>query len=283
MKLTKLNCPQCNGFLHQERDVFCCTSCGAVFNVDYDEDDVQYTDLVTSADRTKMLLQKDLELIQTQYQLREDMIERERQRKRDKEREQALKSAGKLALHTTLGIILSFALTFLPLGFVFWRVSKNSGYNVQNKAEKFKIVSTAIEKDSVFVENAIAAGRMFEYRGNRRTLDETEDGNDRVANMVGDPQIQGMYLMESLELNDQKICMIYKITYQYEDNGEIKEIYDAASLDNLSVNAYGEVKCDYKCDFMGNMRGYSDKDQLYRESVLGMTRYTATEIEIPEQ
>ena len=63
MKLTNLNCPQCNGLLNQERDMFFCSSCGSAFAVDYDENDVRYTQLVTEADRTKMLLAKDIKSV----------------------------------------------------------------------------------------------------------------------------------------------------------------------------------------------------------------------------
>ena len=37
MRLTNINCPQCNGQLNQQEDKFYCTSCGSAFNVDYDD------------------------------------------------------------------------------------------------------------------------------------------------------------------------------------------------------------------------------------------------------
>ena len=93
MKLTNLNCPQCNGYLQQQGDMFFCSSCGSAFTIDYDEADVKYTELVTQADRTKMLLQSDLEVMQTDFQLSESMADREQQRKLQKELKDSLTRA----------------------------------------------------------------------------------------------------------------------------------------------------------------------------------------------
>ena len=280
MKLTNLNCPQCNGFLQQERDIFCCTSCGAVFNVDYDDDDVKYTELVTEADRTRMMLQKDLELIQTQYQLREDMKNREVQRKREKQISEMKKKAAKMSGLTILGILLSIGMTFGPLLYIFWKVGNSTDSYDQKKAEAFQTMSDTLKKDDIFIENAIAAGRMFEIRRGVDTISEKIDGDYCSAHMVGEPQIEDVYLMQSTKLNQQMIYLVYKRTYEFEDSGESKEMFDTIRIKDFSIDKYGSIKSSYACDL--GRYDFEEKDQLYREAILGESSYTATELKIPE-
>ena len=280
MKLTNLNCPQCNGFLQQERDIFCCTSCGAVFNVDYDDDDVKYTELVTEADRTRMMLQKDLELIQTQYQLREDMKNREIQRQREKQISEMKRKIAKMSGLSILGILLSIGLTFGPLIFIFWTVNRSSDSYDQKKAAAFQTMSDTLKKDDIFIENAIAAGRMFEIRRGVDSISEKIDGEYCEAQMVGQPQIEDVYLMQSTKMNKQILYLVFKRTYEFEESGESKEFFDTVRISDFSIDKYGSIKSSYACDL--GRYDFEEKDQLYREAILGESMYTSTKLDIPE-
>jgi len=87
MRLTNINCPQCNGQLNQQEDKFYCTSCGSAFNVDYDEADVEYAKLVTEPERARLLLESNRVLLEKNEELRNKFITGERTGKNRKYRE----------------------------------------------------------------------------------------------------------------------------------------------------------------------------------------------------
>ena len=142
MKLTNLNCPQCNGYLQQQGDMFFCSSCGSAFTIDYDEADVKYTELVTQADRTKMLLQSDIEVMQADFQLSEGIADREAQRKIQKEIKDGIKSATKAAV--TYLLIMGLGIGAV-IGMVIWS-SKNWDKHKQAQEEKEKQAAHELEE-----------------------------------------------------------------------------------------------------------------------------------------
>ncbi len=80
MRLTNINCPQCNGRLNQQEDKFYCTSCGSAFNIDYDEADVEYAKLVTEPERTRLLLDNNRILLEKNEELRRRFVTGERKK-----------------------------------------------------------------------------------------------------------------------------------------------------------------------------------------------------------
>ena len=63
MKLTSINCPNCNGQLREEGDKLICTMCGSAFAIDYDESDVEHEKLKTEAERERIRIEREKELM----------------------------------------------------------------------------------------------------------------------------------------------------------------------------------------------------------------------------
>ena len=59
MKLTSINCPNCNGQLKEENGKFICMSCGGAFAIDYDEADVEHEKLQTEAERERIRIERE--------------------------------------------------------------------------------------------------------------------------------------------------------------------------------------------------------------------------------
>lgn len=277
MKLTNLNCPQCNGYLQQQGDMFFCSSCGSAFTIDYDEADVQYTELVTQADRTKMLLQSDIEVMQTDFQLSERMADREAQRKIQKEIKDGIKSASKAAGLYLLIMGLGIGAV---IGMVIWS-SKNWDKHKQAQEEKEKEAAHELEElvssDLHFLENEVARGQNYEYKiriGSPVT--DTRFLQERTAHLAGDPEMTDLYLMTEKSSHAPELWIVYQIPYVYDDTYEQIFVYDVVSFNEIAKDKYGDPTAnEHAFSRSGDTgwRGFFEKDQLYRELLLGYDDY----------
>ena len=82
MKLTSINCPNCNGQLKEENGKFICMSCGGAFAIDYDEADVEHERLQTEAERERIRIEREKELMATKIRLEEEAQIRRAERTR---------------------------------------------------------------------------------------------------------------------------------------------------------------------------------------------------------
>ncbi len=277
MKLTNLNCPQCNGYLQQQGDMFFCSSCGSAFTIDYDEADVQHTELVTQADRTKMLLQSDIEVMQTDYLLSESMADREALRKIQKEIKDSIKSATKAAGIYLLVMGIGIGLL---IGMLIWsgkNWSKHKENQEANEKETALELEDLVASDLHFLENEVARGQNYEYKlrvGSPVT--DTRFVETRTAHLCGDPKMTDLYLMTVKSSHDPELWIVYQIPYVYEDTSELIYIYDVVSFNEIAKDKYGDPTANENAFSRSNdngWRGFFEKDQLYRELLLGDGRY----------
>jgi hypothetical protein len=263
--------------------MFFCSSCGAAFNVDYDDDDVNYTELVTQADRTRMLLQRDVDLMTTGYQLNKEMKDRELYRAQTRATQKAVKTAGKAVGAIFLYMFISMALMIGVFIFVWYRVSQSKDKVLSNKNEAYETIREEVKKDSNFMENMIASGSMYESRFRPDSVTDRSDGQRRTAWMVGIAEIEDVYLMENKKSKEQDLFFVYKIEYQYEDSEDTIEVFDCFIVKNLQLDKDGKLKLDFKGSryaHFNTWNAFEDKDQLYRECILGKTGFTATKLDV---
>ena len=161
MKLTNLNCPQCNGLLNQERDMFFCSSCGSAFAVDYDENDVRYTQLVTEADRTKMLLAKDINLMQKDYALNEQVLQNEQDREFSRQRKKAARSAITGVRAGIFGLIISVIPMITIFGYLIYCFHDSDIKYEERRLEKNQSLYELLKDDMHVLENTVASGRAY--------------------------------------------------------------------------------------------------------------------------
>ena len=272
MKLTNLNCPQCNGFLKQQRDAFFCESCGAAFIVDYDENDVKYTELVTQAERTKMLLARDVELLATNYQLKETVARNEHKRENVKETKRVFKysfsSVGIMMAVFIFGIIvlIGFMLLFSD------SLNKSEAKDLAEKEAQYEKYSKAVVKDEAFIDNTIAIGRARNYLffHDLEITDDYVNLKNGMAHLTRDPEICNVYLFK-LSGKGDLIFLTYKMTFEYEDGGETFDLYDGFCFSGFGLNDYGQVEFDMNNFHIVNGLDpvtYYEEEQIYREYVL---------------
>lgn len=247
MRLTNINCPQCNGRLSQQEDKFYCNSCGSAFNVDYDEADVEYARLVTEPERARLLLDKERKLLAKDVELRRRFITGEMK----KEFIEQAKTTGMSYLGGIIyAVVLGGISTLFVIIFVialFISAGKNyrgeSEMREEERLERLEDLSVRdIEKDENFLENAVAAGIAYErFRRDDTVENDAEDGGD--AYISGSPVAESCYLLKAG--SDNILCIIYKTTYEFSGNKDTREVYDSVFFENIEPDETGHIVCDY--------------------------------------
>lgn len=288
MKLTNLNCPQCNGLLNQERDMFFCSSCGSAFAVDYDENDVRYTQLVTEADRTKMLLAKDINLMQTDYALNEQVLQNEQNREFSRQRKKAARSAFAGVRAGIFGLIISVIPMIAIFGYLIYSFHDSDIKYEERRLEKNQSLYELLKDDMHVLENTVASGRAYVCYERYEPIEDDRYAEPRIAYFNDDVAIDSVYVMVGEEYRSPYILCIYNMSYTYEDTGETITLYDFIMFTDMSIDSYGLLNVNYTPsrrsggDHVWN--AYYDKDQLIRETIKKTSEsYEDYKIDIPDE
>ena len=286
MKLTSINCPNCNGQLKEEGGKLICMSCGGAFAIDYDEADVEHEKLQTEAERERIRVEREKELMATKIRLEEES----QMRKAAAARSQASRGLMKFLLIPV--IFLVFSLVSSIVFFAFMRsMSKRSTDRIFNQTGKNTTATVTMPQrdvltkddilgDETFIENALASGKSFaktKHAGGVHDWDlksELNLANVPTAKLSGDPRLENVYLLDTDTEN--YFIMIYALDYTFPDDGidNVKTLYFSCYLWNLSKDGSGKIATDYQVNYdsgtgvLGLFNAYADKDQLYRETVL---------------
>ena len=142
MKLTDLKCPRCSGLLNQQCDKFYCSSCGAAFEVDYEDTDVEYSRLLTEADRTRMMIERDKEVLKKDFEFREAYKDEEARRKAQYEIQKRTRTAVS-ALVTT---VITFSMMFiLMIGLIVYIITVRPELFLPSRSSLIRILSTMLQ------------------------------------------------------------------------------------------------------------------------------------------
>lgn len=250
MRLTNINCPQCNGRLNQQEDKFYCTSCGSAFNIDYDEADVEYAKLVTEPERTRLLLDNNRILLEKNEELRRRFVTGERKKEFvNQVKSQGVTYISGLVYAAIIGGV-SWLLCVIAVVVIFINSSKNyeteKAQREQARIERMENLSAKdIERDKSFLENAIAGGVAYEVaRRDDPVSNDAEEGGD--AYMIGSPVAVNCYLIKTENRND--LCIVYKITYEFSEDKSIKEVYDCIEYPEIEQDGTGHISFGHNCE-----------------------------------
>ena len=294
MKITDLTCPQCSGLLNQEGDKFFCSSCGAAFGIDYDEDDVEYQRLITEADRTRALIAKDRELLETDYRLRKEYEEKERQLTS----KYRAKNTANMAISTLIIYIVSlvlvggFAISIMIFLIVkpLTRSETNRMAEYEAQCEARDLTEDQILNDKHFLETmeAVAIKEWDPFIG--EITEDYKQNRDVVT--ISEPQAVKLYfLRDDKEYPVRPFTRIYlvlKATYQYTDTDKIKDSYYCVSFQNPEMTPAGVIELDLSTACIepagsaNGLHGYSELDQLYREKIKNRDVDEIREVDLTE-
>ncbi|MBO7452247.1 MAG: hypothetical protein J6U54_18115 [Clostridiales bacterium] len=292
MKLTNLNCPQCSGLLNQERDMFFCSSCGSAFKVDYDEHDVKYAQLVTQASRSKMQLDKDIDLMQTESALRQASLDNAQLRHAERAEKQAKHIAKKTVLVFTIVFVVAAALVIGSTLSLKYAINKSRKAEQEAKANITKNLYEALSEDESFVDNLIAAGQNYVYMVTRDYSTEITYQcalpRGEVESAGEQPKIVAVYIgPDKFYETKAAVHLVYKVTYKHVESGEIIEVYQHV-FTRVWFDEYNKPVSEYDVTFnsysgLWPAGTFYEKDQLYRICIMPALRDQETyEISIPE-
>lgn len=288
MKLTNLNCPQCNGLLNQERDMFFCNSCGSAFAVDYDENDVRYAQLITEADRTKMLLARDVNLMHTEYALNEQVLQNEQNREYSRERKKQVKLTFSSMRAAVFGLIVSMIPMIVIFGYLAYCFHDADAKFEKRVVDNNLSLYDQLKDDMHVLENAVASGRAYISYCRFEPIEDDRYLEPRTAHFNDDVVIDSVYLLQGAQRYRPYIMCVYSMSYTYEDTGETVTLYDFIMFTDMKLDEYGILEVDYTPnrksggDYVWN--AYYDKDQLLRETLKDATdSYEEYKIDIPDE
>ena len=273
MRLTNINCPQCNGHLNQQEDKFYCTSCGSAFNVDYEESDVEYAKLITEPERTKLYLENNRILLEKNEELRRKFLIGEMKDKFKQEAKTAGVTYAGGAIYGVLIGIIAFVAVVAFIGVIFFVSSKNikaeRAKKEQAELERFENFSAEdVENDRNFLENAIASGTAYEIR--RRAEPVTRNADDEGdAYLVGKPVPVNCYFLKTD--SECHLCIVYQITYEFSESKDVKVVYDCVIFENIELDETGHVSFGHPCDRTcgrncdDHWEGYENAEDVYED------------------
>ncbi len=290
MKLTSINCPNCNGQLREEAGKLICVSCGSAFAIDYDEADVEHEKLQTEAERERIRVEREKELMATKIRLEEEA----QIRRAERTRKQAFNGITKII---AIPLILMFVGSFLSL-IIFAIIGSHVKKDAKNRANNIlftdstknttvytepaidEVPKKAIVEDQSFVENALASGKSFAKNKHSKAVHDydlkSELGLKETpeAVLTSDPRIENIYFVETGTENFFIMFFALDYTYPDVDTDRVRTMHYSCFISNISVNEAGNISSNYQVGYdtgtgsEGLFYAYNDKDQLYRETVL---------------
>lgn len=292
MKLTDLKCPRCSGLLNQQCDKFYCSSCGAAFEVDYEDTDVEYSRLLTEADRTRMMIERDKEVLKKDFEFREAYKDEEARRKAQYEIQKRTRTAVS-ALVTT---VITFSMMFiLMIGLIVYIITVvaapsriESKLRGKDEAEARTLSAEQILADPNFIYNASADGIWFRSGELFEPYVTEIYGEERTCEIVGLPTPVAAYITsETQEFGGRdytrnKFYVAYRATYRMTDTDEDEtvDIYTYAEFDNVEKKPNGRIGFDPEhygaVDI--NYHSYYELGQLEREHFDGAEKIDLSEI-----
>ena len=287
MRLASLNCPNCNAPLREENEKFICSACGSAFTLDYDESDVEHERLRTEAEKERIKTQREIELAATKIQLEEEAKARQLQRAREERSAMVKSGMKKMLIYPVVLMVIASSLTFLGIFIISHRVMKssrsNSGRNAVSTtiAARRAITGDDILADTSFTENALASGLSFAKTSHSENVfdwnlrAELDLNSVPEAKISGEPKLLNVYFVDNGATNF--FIMVYELNFTYVDADidRTTTVYYADYLSNITCSDAGKIQSDFNirrahgASIDVNFDAYYDKDQLYRETVMG--------------
>ena len=261
-------CQNCGSQLVMQDGKMICPTCGSVFAINWDKDDVARAQEATREERAQAWIehmQKTSEA-RAQYQQQAKANEARRQQ------QDLLKPLKRLGI-----FFLGFIIVYYTFHFVMLAVGRNVRKGLLSAMPTTTAATTVDVKDIVgidtdkvvsdedFMINAVESGRYLIK--NEKKLFKNKAGE--MAKISGEPEFVESYVLSTNTYAE--IHLIFKCTCTFEDDADPVIVYFDAAHDDISLNDQGKVACRYSARFKhekgANMYGYEDKDKLVKDVI----------------
>ena len=287
MKLQSLNCPNCGSILVQEGDSMVCKSCGSAFAIDYDDSDVEYEKAANEVERLQQEHEHAKEMLEKEFELKEQAEIRRAKRIRADARKSALSSSVVNLIKSLISLAVLVAIGFGLYKFMSSNITREKikkAVETTTTANPYALTVKDIQNDTFFMENAVASVYSAVHNDkDDKNIKFYSSGDWDEWKIKSGPEITDLYFLGAEK--DNRLYFFIKTVYKCKGKKD-EVVYNAYYFRKLTIDADGKIKCDYQIwedsgsSSNWNWGGQSDKDQMYREVILGNTKYTAEKFEV---
>ena len=287
MRTVDTKCPNCAGNLEKQGDIYVCVFCGATFDIDYDDSDVEYERLKTVAEQEEKQRAHEKELLERQFELEQQAQIESEKRQIKRERQQRFSASVKKSISSLI------ALAFLVgMGYGIYRLyiymMEHEGLGGSSSGSHLLATPTPAPnyhpapddfKDSF--NDFLECGRKMQWDIESCTY---WDGNGSIKTYdKTDVKLVDAYIITDIpevkENNSNRLVLIYEVTWYNEDRGE-HIFYDAVYFEGIRVNPNGNgIISDFNGQIIwrsdaawGWAQAYSFEEyaQCYRENITAL-------------
>lgn len=244
MKLRTLDCKNCAAPLRQEGEVLVCKSCGSVFNIPKDANDVEYDKIINAEDYIRLELAKSLLELENKYKTQEQINQEARDRAYNERRKRIFKIVGLItliaALATLVGGLFEGGIWAVMIGI---SLKKNEAAKATETVvwdPGYLITPSDLKADKDFW-NYISDGIIKETKEGYDSRGSVIFSSDEIWGVNTDPEVIGRYLFTSDDGN--VLYIIFKVTFENVD-GSKKEMYYCCASEKIKLDANGKIVYD---------------------------------------
>lgn len=262
-------CQNCGSALVMQDGKLVCPTCGSMFAMNWDKDDVARAQEATQQERAQAWMDRMTQTSQARaaFQQQAQINEARRQHK------QAMTPLLKIGV--AMGVIF---VLYIFQAVAFRLVACNMNRTLKSAAKKTTTttVATGVEDirgintkkvvaDEEFLKNAVASGR-YTIRTEKK---EYTAGKDKRGTLSGQPEFVDAYILSTNDYS--QMHMIFKAEYEFADSGENMTVYMDTYLSHIELNENDKVTSNYSayltCGDNSIDFGYADEEALVADVI----------------
>ena len=236
MKLRTLDCKNCAAPLRQEGGKLVCGSCGSVFDIPCDANDIEYDRIINAEDYIRLELAKSIVELENSYKTKEQINREKRDAEFTARRVRTTRALKKGILVT--GIVM-IVVTLLIAGLLLVLNNARSKKRAAKKETEtviwdpgYRITPSDLKHDKTYWDY-INSEIIKETKEDFDSRGSVIFSSDEIWGVNKDPEIIDRRLITTEDSND--LYIIFKVTFENID-GSTKEMYCCCAAENLKLD-----------------------------------------------
>ena len=239
MKLRTLDCKNCATPLRQEGDKLVCRSCGSVFDIPSDANDIEYDRIINAEDYIRLELAKSILDLENSYKNQEKINQEKRDSDLRVRRNRMVKVLSIIAIFVCLDMVIWFVIQAGLFGFVQTVRSRKAKDTVETAVwdPGYRITPSDLKNDKKFwkyITDDIIKETKEGYDSNGSVIFSA----DEIWGVNKDPEVIERCLITQEDSN--ALYIIFKLTFENID-GRTKEMYYCTAAENIKVDEKGKI------------------------------------------
>lgn len=240
MRLRTLDCKNCATPLRQEGDKLVCRSCGSIFDIPKDANDIEYDRIVNAEDYIRLSLAKSILNLETNYNTQFQQNEQKRAENRRASRKRMTGALIKSVVIVGVLLTIFFAITMAILASNDKKENKVHETEAASWNPGYRITPSDLKADKKF-RDYLENGIIKDERAGYDELGSVIFSSDEIWGVNKDPEILGRYLVTEEDWN--ALYVVFKVTYETGD-GRTREMYDCRAFYKLTMDMNGDIVYD---------------------------------------